>query len=749
MIHRLDNHPIQVLLIEDNEDDYVFTRELLTDVHTPQYQLAWVSTYEAAWTAIVAQQYDIYLLDYRLGEQDGLELLRQVRKLPHRVAIILLSGVADRSIDLEAMELGAIDFLYKAEITVSTLERSLRYAMRQKQAEDALQAQAERERLIREISQHIRGSLDLDAILNAAVAEVRQFLTVDRVVVYCLNPDLSGQIVVESVSSPQLSILGCTIQDTCFQNHWHEPYRQGRISAIENVATSPIQPCHAKLLTRLQVQANLVFPLLQGDTLWGLLIAHQCTAPRKWQPSEIDLLNQVASQLAIAIQQSELYQQIQELNTNLEQQVRQRTIQLQEAFDFEATLKRITDKVRDSLDERQILQTAVEELVMALDAEACDIGWYDFEQQTITVNYEAVRANIPAAIGCTAPIAQLPEVHAHTLQGKSVQFCLASAMHLALRGENNWFSILAAPMSNEQGVFGNLWMFKPARHGFSEIEVRLIQQVANQCAIALRQARLYEAAQAQVEELERLNRLKDDFLNTVSHELRTPMANIKMATQMLEIVLKQAGILGTEAGPADRYFQILQDECRREINLINDLLDLARLDAEVEPLNLMEVELQTFIPHVAEPFLERSRTQQQQLEIHLPADLPPLVTSFDGIERVLTELLNNACKYTPPHQKIVITVQPTSDAIQIHILNTGVEIPEPERDRVFDRFYRIPSNDPWKYGGTGLGLALVKKLVEYLGGSIWVESASQQTCFVVELPKREGEVREWGVGSRE
>lgn len=734
MSNYLDSFPIKVLLIEDDEDDYVFTRELLADVHVPRYQLDWVSTYEAGLQAIVAQQYDIYLLDYRLGERNGLELLSQVEKLPYRVSIILLSGIADRTVDLKAMELGAIDFLYKDEITVSTLERSLRYAMRQKQVELVLQEQAERERLIREITQQIRESLDLDDILNTTVAEVRQFLAVDRVVIYRLHPDLSGEVVVESVSSPQLSILGRTIQDSCFQNHWHSLYQRGRISTIDNVATSSIRPCHADLLTRLQVKANLVFPILQGETLWGLLIAHQCAAPRKWQQTEVDLLSQVSSQLAIMIQQSELYRQIQSLNNNLEQQVHQRTAQLQEAFEFEATLKRITDKVRDSLDEYQILQTAVEELVAALEAQACDIGWYDFEQGTVTISYESVRAGVSPALGRVASIAQLPEIHRQTLEGRSVQFCLAAPINLALRESNNRFSILAAPMSDEQGVFGNLWLFKPALEYFSEIEIRLIQQVANQCAIALRQARLYEVAQNQVEELERLNCLKDDFLNTVSHELRTPMANIKMATQMLEIVLQQAGILGTTVGPVDRYFQILQDECRREINLINDLLDLARLDAEVEPLNLTEVDLKTFIPHVAEPFLERSHTQQQRLEVRLPADLPPLMTSIAGIERILTELLNNACKYTPPHQSILIAVQPTPDFMQIRITNTGVEIPDDERDRIFDRFYRIPRNDPWKYGGTGLGLALVKKLVEYLGGSITVESGNQQTCFMVALP---------------
>lgn len=153
--------------------------------------------------------------------------------------------------------------------------------------------------------------------------------------------------------------------------------------------------------------------------------------------------------------------------------------------------------------------------------------------------------------------------------------------------------MLATPIFDDQGVLGDLWLINQSDDTFNELEIRLVQQVASQCAIAIRQARLYGAATAQVEELERLNRLKDDFLNTVSHELRTLMASIKMATSMLEIVLKQAGVLDAQPNRAAQYLQILRHECQREIGLINDLLDLSRLDAGTERLNLTALNLST------------------------------------------------------------------------------------------------------------------------------------------------------------
>ncbi|MBW4636082.1 MAG: HAMP domain-containing histidine kinase [Iphinoe sp. HA4291-MV1] len=262
-----------------------------------------------------------------------------------------------------------------------------------------------------------------------------------------------------------------------------------------------------------------------------------------------------------------------------------------------------------------------------------------------------------------------------------------------------------------------------------------VQQIANGCAIAIRQARLYEVTQAQVRELKKLDRLKNEFLNTLSHELRTPITSISLAAQTLEAVLKQEGIFDRSGPRVTQLFQILHCECQREIKLINDLLTLAHLNAEVTPPIMDTINLKTWIPSTVWLFEERIRNSRQQLYILTTAELPPLTTDISDLERILIELLTNACKYTPAGEMIIVSAYATVNTIQISVSNSGVEIAADEQIRIFDAFYRIPNNDPWQHGGTGLGLALVYKLVKRLGASIQVESATGQTTFTVQFPQ--------------
>jgi diguanylate cyclase (GGDEF)-like protein len=187
-----------------------------------------------------------------------------------------------------------------------------------KPVEHRVRHQSESERIVAAVTQRIRQTLELDDILQTTADEVRQLFEVDRVVIYRFEPDWSGLVAVESFSEKSRSILGFHVLDTCFQSTHAAYYQQGNTRAIEDIETAGLAPCHVDLLRSLDIRANLVVPILQQERLWGLLIAHQCSNTRKWQQSEINLFNQLASQAAIAIQQSELYHQLQQANQELQ-----------------------------------------------------------------------------------------------------------------------------------------------------------------------------------------------------------------------------------------------------------------------------------------------------------------------------------------------------------------------------------------------------------------------------------------------
>ncbi|HEY9699342.1 MAG TPA: PAS domain S-box protein [Trichocoleus sp.] len=450
---------------------------------------------------------------------------------------------------------------------------------------------------------------------------------------------------------------------------------------------------------------------------------------------EFDLDGNIESVLVVTRNISDLKQVQEELKNSaiaLEKQMRERTDQLEQVLEFEALLKRITDNVRSSLDEPKILQTAVQELAQGLNVIRCYAGVYNADHTATTIRYDYTDG-LPSLAGVTIAFAEssIPEIYPQLLQGQCSQFCLRMPDSVWAGGRSA--ALLVCPLVDSD-IVGDLWLVKSADQGFSEIEIRLVQQVANQCAIALRQAELYQAAQAQVQELERLNQLKDDFLSTVSHELRTPITGIKMASEMLAFRLNQIGLSDDQAKRINRYLDILQNECNREMMLVNDLLDLTRLEAEVEPLRLTELDLPTWIPQLVDPFLDRLQRLEQHLSLALPETLPLIMTDPVMLMRVITELIDNACKYTPEREMIHITARYQSSQFQILVQNTGIEIPPQEQSRVFEKFYRIPNADPNRYKGTGLGLALVKKLMERLRGTIELESGDCQTCFIITIP---------------
>jgi signal transduction histidine kinase len=293
---------------------------------------------------------------------------------------------------------------------------------------------------------------------------------------------------------------------------------------------------------------------------------------------------------------------------------------------------------------------------------------------------------------------------------------------------------LVIPLLLDTQALGTIWIVShDETHQFDLEDVRVMSSLAHFTAAALHHAQTRYAAEATMvneraarREAEQADRLKDEFLAIVFHELRTPLSNIKMAIRLLQVC--------QDLEQRERYLRILETECDREIAIVNNLLDLQRLELGVDTVEWSPIDLQEWLLPIVEPFGERARAAQQVLTLDLPVDLPLVMIDPIKLERIITELLNNACKYTPAGGEIHLKVNLTLNLFDLTFTNTGIEIPADALPQIFEKFYRVP-HTIYSQSGTGLGLNLVKQRVELLGGKITVESHNNLTAFMIKLPR--------------
>ncbi|MGH1394365.1 MAG: GAF domain-containing protein [Trichormus sp.] len=595
------------------------------------------------------------------------------------------------------------------------------------QVAQAREIQAEREHILAAIIQKIHDSLDLDVIFHETAQDLRQWLNCDRILIYQMQANGNGVVIAEATAKPDISLLGKSFRDPCLNSkHQH----QGRCCTqiIEDIYQTGINTCQRDFLNSLQVRAHLVVPILSRRNVWGLLIAQYCHEPHQWQQIEIDFVQQLATQLGIATHQGELQQQIKHLNQELDLQKQAYQNQFQQTKSFQSLVTKITAYIRDYQDETQIFAHVTQELAKLLQLESCYIELYNSDCSVASVVCEYTDTQ-PTYQGITRKPEDLTEIYQPLLEKQHFQSVeIVPGWHPKLLV----ITQLACPIFDQQGILGNLWLIKPNQEMFNELEIGLVQTLADECAIAIRQTRLNTIKQARIKKLETRERLTQQFLKNLSHELQTPITNISLAAQTLESILLPNGTLDIEILP--QLLQILHNECGRESRLINDLLTLIHLETEPEPPTLITVDLQTWLPPIVASFLDITSCQRQQLTLDIADVIPPLETDITELERILTELLSYVCKYTPPGESITVSAQTKATEIQLSITNSGLEIPIHEQVRIFEPFYHLCKNDPWKYSGTGLEMALVKKMVRHLGGSILVESIASQTKFIIKFP---------------
>ena len=430
MTDQLLQTAINLLIVDDSISDRVTYSRYLQSDSEQSYCILESETLEEGLELWRSQQPDIVLIDLNLPDGDGLEFLAaiNVELVGDRVPVIVLTGQGNEKMAVNAMKLGAADYLVKADITAKSLVTTVRQVLRETMLSRQLRRSQQQQILISEIALRIREFTDLEDISNAIVKEVRQFISADRAITYKFNPDMSGTIVAEDVASSWQPCLNVQVEDTCFRENLGGAYCEGKIFVANDIYAANLTDCHIKLLERFQVRANLVVPILlpnvEQRTLWGLLIIHQCSAPRIWEESDIQLLQRLSVKLSISIKQAIAYQQVQ---TELAERKWVETLLLNQQVEIEE---------RNDLLERtnEELQCTIEELKVSTDELIYQHRQLEYEQY----RYQNLFDFAPDGYLVTDSSGKILEVNQVVLElfGISREFILAKPLICFVASDN-------------------------------------------------------------------------------------------------------------------------------------------------------------------------------------------------------------------------------------------------------------------------------------------------------------------------
>ena len=351
-------------------------------------------------------------------------------------------------------------------------------------------------------------------ILAVAVKEAKKALSCDRVVVYSLNQDNYGEVIAESVSSGWTQALGITIQDPCFEAKYIDKYRDGRVKALNNIYEADVTPCYLEQLEKLEVKANLVTPILHGEQLFGLLVAHHCANSHVWQPEEIDLLTRLAQKVGSVLDNIKLLNQSKLVKQEIKDEV--------QWLEF---LTDATRHIRQSLQQEDILNVAVEEVKRILKCDRVVVYSLDGQSQGVVVA-ESVSPSWTRALGLTIKDPCFEARYLEKYQEGRVRAlddiyeAGMTSCYLEQLEKLEVKANLVTPIINQDKIFGLLVAHQcSSSRAWQQQEIHWVTQIATQVGFALDNAKLL-AKSTQIRERAEIEAQWTQFFSDATRHIR-------------------------------------------------------------------------------------------------------------------------------------------------------------------------------------------------------------------------------------
>jgi len=740
----LSNQKPKLLVVDDEPDNL----DLLYRTFYREFRVLKAENGPTA-LDILAKEGDIAVIisDQRMPHMSGTEFLSLTATQYPDIIRIILTGYTDVVDLVEAINSGKV-FKY---VTKPWDEEELKAVVRQAvDTHNVLQARTRelrrslrQESLLNAVTNSIRSALSYRQILEILTETIGTIFETDVcLVVPYENEQLNrndcffylGDAGIAQLPQ-ELVVLQQRLSQTVWETHTAQILSDVLTDARLQGDDPEIQQ-RRQVFEAAKIRASLLVPLMCQQELMGVLALHQWREARTWQDDEVQLLLMVADQAALALSQARAYEQV-------------RT-----AAKRESLINTITAAIRSSLEPQEIFAAITQQLGQALHVDGCALSlWTENDDFVHCVGlHEALTPEEhEAGLGAIAVAAEsesdadlayrpLPK-SVVPITGNPVLRQLIMTQqpvvlhdldqHPEMATADQPFrarsrALLVVPLITDGKIIGSISLRQNQhpRH-WQASEVELAQTVASQAAIAVQQARLYQKTRQQAEKLIELDRQKNEFFQNISHEFRTPLT--------LMIGPLEVAIANKQELPIDQAEVVLRNS-RRLLRLVNQLLDLQRLDARrmqpaFRPCNLVE-----FVNQTVSAFRPYCEKKGITLTTHLQV-LESVYLDLEKFDKVLYNLLSNAMKFTSSGGQITVTLEPAGDHCLLKVSDTGIGIRPDQIPYLFERFRQAEGSANRSYEGSGLGLSLVKELVELHGGQISVESTyGAGTTFTLWLP---------------